>query len=69
MIRIYLKNGTPVDLPTGVDVEPTVWPACPDHDGRAALEVVDRDKDAVALFQLGEVAGVVYGPREGPGRR
>ncbi len=38
----------------------TVLPSPPGCDGRAALQVVDCDTNVVALFQLGEVAGIVY---------
>ena len=62
---VHVETGTPIALPTGVDVEPTLFPAPTGADGRHATEVVDRDKNAVALFQLGEVAGVVFGPTDG----
>ena len=63
MIRAYLKGGSPVDIPTGLEVEPTRWPAPAGCDGRAALEVVDADKNVVATFQVAELAWwVVLGP-------
>ena len=67
-ICLYLKNGTPIELAAGVDVEPTYFPAPAGLDGRHALEVVDRDGNALACFQLGEVAGYVFDPPEGAER-
>ena len=64
MIRVYLKHAAPVDFPTGAAVEPTYFPAPRGCDGRAALEVVDGDGNAVACFQLGEVAGYALDPPE-----
>ncbi len=68
MIRLFLKHGATLDFPAGVDVEPTLFPATGGADGRHALEVVDRDGNAVACFQLAEVAGYAVDPPEGAGR-
>jgi hypothetical protein len=56
-VRIWLKCGTPIDLPTGVDVEPTRFPAGSGCDGHAAIEVVDTDKNVVGCFRNHELAG------------
>ena len=42
-IRIYLRVGAPIDLPTGAEVEGTKFPAGAGCDGRAAIEIVDRE--------------------------
>jgi len=56
-VTIWLKNGVPIDLPTGVDVEPTRFPAGIGCDGHAAVEVVDAEKNVVACFRNHELAG------------
>ena len=61
-IRIYLKVGAPIDLPTGVEVEGTKFPAGAGCDGRAAIEVVDREGHVVACFHTEVVAGYVVDP-------
>ena len=67
MIRVYLKVGAPIDLPAGVEVEGTRFPAGADCDGRAAIEVVDGEGTVVACFHTEAVAGyAVLGPPERP---
>ena len=68
MIHLYLKHGAPIDLPTGVEVEGTRFPAGADCDGRAAIEIVDAKGDVVACFQTEIVAGYVVDPPEAPER-
>ena len=63
-VRLYLKHAAPVDFPTGADVEPTLFPAPAGADGRHALKVVDVDGNALACFQLAEVAGYAIDPPE-----
>ena len=67
MIRVYLKHGPPINSPAGTEVEPTLFPAPVGCDGRHALEVVGAQGNALACFQLAEVAGYAYGPPKAPG--
>ncbi len=67
-IRLYLKVGAPIDLPTGAEVEGTRFPAGLDCDGRAAIEVVDKEGYVLACFQTEVVAGYVVDPPAGPER-
>ena len=56
-VTIWLKSGTSIELPAGVDVEPTRFPAGLGCDGHAAVEIVDADKNVVACFRNHELAG------------
>ena len=57
-----------VELAAGVALEPMYFPAPAGQGGRHAVEVVDADGNALACFQLGEVAGFMSGPQESPAR-
>jgi hypothetical protein len=64
-IVVYLRNGAAVELPTGVDVEPTRFPSPGPEEGRAALEVLDAQGEPVACFVTGELAGYTLDHAEG----
>ena len=64
-IRTYLKVGAPIDVPTGAEVEPTRFPAGAGCEGRAAIEVVDKEGNVVACFHTEVVAGYVVDPPDG----
>ena len=65
-IRIFLKVGAPIDLPTGAEVQGMKFPAGAGCEGRAAIEVVDEGGHVVACFHTEVVAGYVVDPPDTP---